>query len=186
VSAFEGISAQTVGVIVDINEENVPELRSALSGVMGVFMLEAKVLNAFVVGILGRITAFPVLVAALSLIVGGVVIANSVALSTIERRKEIAVMKTVGVHRERVLGMLLLENGIMGFIGGLLGVGLGLIGLSLSLGSLNSAGGGGGAIIPYGTALLLMLLCVIIALVAAVTTAWGASGEKPLNVLRYE
>ncbi len=186
VSAFGEISAQTVGVIVDINEENVPQLRSALSGVMGVFMLEAKVLNAFVVGILGRITAFPVLVAALSLIVGGVVIANSVALSTIERRKEIAVMKTVGVHRERVLGMLLLENGIMGFIGGLLGVGLGLFGLSLSLASLNSAGGGGGAVIPYGTALLLMVLCVLIALVAAVTTAWGASGEKPLNVLRYE
>jgi hypothetical protein len=25
-----------------------------------------------------------------------------------------------------------------------------------------------------------------VALIAALTTAWGASGEKPLNVLRYE
>ena len=31
-----------------------------------------------------------------------------------------------------------------------------------------------------------MGLCVLIALVAAIVTAWGASGEKPLNVLRYE
>lgn len=172
----------SVGVILDINEDNIPELRNALSKIPGVFMIEARLLNIFINAILGQLTAMPILVTALSLIVGGVVIANSVALATIERRKEIAVMKTVGVQRERVLGMLLLENAIMGFIGGLLGVGLGLIGLALSISQLPGAG----SIIPYGTALLLMLLCVGIALVAAMTTAWGASGEKPLNVLRYE
>jgi ABC-type antimicrobial peptide transport system permease subunit len=79
--------------------------------------------------------------------------------------------------------MLLLENGLMGLIGGLIGVGLGVLMLTIML----SIGGGGlGNIIPYGTALLLMLLCILVALVAATTTAWGASGEKPLNVLRYE
>jgi ABC-type antimicrobial peptide transport system permease subunit len=172
----------SVGVILDINEDNIPELRSALSKIPGVFMIEARLLNVFVNAILGQLTAMPILVTALSLIVGGVVIANSVALATIERRKEIAIMKTVGVQRGRVLGMLLLENAIMGFIGGLLGVGLGLIGLAISLSQLPGAS----SIIPYGTAFLLMMLCVGIALVAAITTAWGASGEKPLNVLRYE
>ncbi|MCL4252738.1 MAG: FtsX-like permease family protein, partial [Anaerolineae bacterium] len=172
----------SVGVILDINEDNIPELRNALSRIPGVFMIEARLLNIFINAILGQLTAMPILVTALSLIVGGVVIANSVALATIERRKEIAVMKTVGVQRERVLGMLLLENAIMGFIGGLLGVGLGLMGLALSISQLPGAG----SIIPYGTAFLLMMLCVGIALVAAMTTAWGASGEKPLNVLRYE
>ena len=180
--SLEGVNPFSVGVILDINEDNIPELRSALSKIPGVFMIEAKLLNIFINAILGQLTAMPILVTALSLIVGGVVIANSVALSTIERRKEIAVMKTVGVHRERVLGMLLLENAIMGFIGGLLGVGLGLIGLVLSISALPNSS----SIIPYGTAFLLMTLCVVIALVAAVTTAWGASGEKPLNVLRYE
>ena len=180
--ALEGVNPFSVGVILDINENNIPELRSALSKIPGVFMIEAKLLNIFINAILGQLTAMPILVTALSLIVGGVVIANSVALSTIERRKEIAVMKTVGVHRERVLGMLLLENAIMGFIGGLLGVGLGLIGLVLSISALPNSS----SIIPYGTAFLLMTLCVVIALVAAITTAWGASGEKPLNVLRYE
>jgi putative ABC transport system permease protein len=120
------------------------------------------------------------MVALLGLVVGGVVIANSVALTTMERRREIAVMKSVGLQRERVLGMLLLENGILGFIGGLLGVGISLLALIILLAV------GGGLVIPYGTALLLMLLCVLVALIAAGTTAWGASGEKPLNVLRYE
>ncbi len=180
--SVEGVQPFSVGVVLNINEDNIPELRNALSKIPGVFMIEARFLNIFINAILGQLTAMPILVTALSLIVGGVVIANSVALATIERRKEIAVMKTVGVQRERVLGMLLLENAIMGFIGGLLGVGLGLIGLAISISQLPGAG----SIIPYGTAFLLMLMCVGIALVAAMTTAWGASGEKPLNVLRYE
>ena len=91
-------------------------------------------------------------------------------------------MKAVGLQRERVLGMLLLENGLMGLIGGLIGVGLGVLMLVILL----SFSGGLANVIPYGTALLLMLLCILVALVAAATTAWGASGEKPLNVLRYE
>jgi putative ABC transport system permease protein len=100
-------------------------------------------------------------------------------LSTLERRREIAIMKSIGLQRERVLGMLLLENSILGFIGGLLGVGLGLLGLLILLqGAVQN--------VPFGTAFLLMLLCIAVALIAALTTAWGASGEKPLNVLRYE
>jgi ABC-type antimicrobial peptide transport system permease subunit len=39
---------------------------------------------------------------------------------------------------------------------------------------------------PYLTALGLTALCVAIALLAALASAWDASGEKPLNVLRYE
>jgi len=118
----------------------------------------------------------------LGLVVGGVVIANSVALTTMERRKEIAVMKSVGLQRERVLFMILLENGILGLIGGLIGVGIGLVGLVFAVSTFQ----GPSQAIPFGTAFVLMLLCIGVALLAAVTTAWGASGEKPLNVLRYE
>jgi len=66
----------------------------------------------------------------------------------------------------------------------LIGVGLGGIGLLFLL--IQSFGGELGRSIPYVTALELMGLCVLIALAAAILTAWRASGEKPLNVLRYE
>jgi len=112
------------------------------------------------------------------------VIANSVALTTLERRREIGIMKAVGLQRERVLGMLLLEYGLMGLIGGLIGILIG--GVSLLYVLVQVFGGQLGEVIPYGTAAILMFLCVGIALFAAILTAWGASGEKPLNVLRYE
>jgi putative ABC transport system permease protein len=176
------IQPNNVMVMANVTEENIPDLRRQLSRAPGTFVVETSVFARLLTGLLGTFTAFPTMVALLGLIVGGVVIANSVALTTMERRREIAVMKAVGLQRERVLGMLLLENGLMGLIGGLIGVGLGVLMLVIML----SFSGGIGNVIPYGTALLLMLLCILVALIAAATTAWGASGEKPLNVLRYE
>lgn len=172
----------SINVVVDIDEAFVGELRQQVSQLSGAFLFDAAILSQIVEALLGTFTAFPTMVAALGLVVGGVVIANSVALTTMERRKEIAVMKSVGLQRERVLGMILLENGVMGLIGGLIGVGIGIVGLIafVVLGELPID------TIPWDTAFLLMGLCIIVALSAALTSAWGASGEKPLNVLRYE
>lgn len=182
-SAFpDTIDPSTVSIFADIVDEQLPALRRALADVNGVFALETAIFTRLITSLLGTFTAFPSLVAALGLVVGGVVIANSVALSTMERRSEIAVMKAVGLQRERVLGMLLLENGILGFIGGLIGVGIGLVALI----GLATASGVPLDAIPWGSAFLLMLLCVGVAIFAAMTSAWAASGEKPLTVLRYE
>jgi ABC-type antimicrobial peptide transport system permease subunit len=172
----------SIAVLVDIDESQLPALRRALGDIPGSFAIDINVFTRLITSLLGAFTAFPTLVAALGLIVGGVVIANSVALATMERRHEIAVMKSVGLQRERVLGMLLLENSILGFIGGLMGVGYGLIALAI----FTTQTGVGLTTIPFGTAFLLMLLCVAVALIAAITSAWDASGEKPLTVLRYE
>ena len=171
-----------VSAIVDIDEAQIGALRRSMSEMVGVFVLEVRFLNDLINRIIDQFTSFPILVATLALFTGGVVIANSVALSTLERRREIGIMKAVGLQRERVLGMLLLEYGLMGFIGGLIGVGIGAVMLFM----LFTVGFGGEQGPASLGALSLMGLCVVIALFAAVLTAWGASGEKPLNVLRYE
>ena len=179
-----GVTPTQINTVVDITEEQIPALRRLVSDIPGTFVLETRFLNDVVNSLIDQFTAFPILVAALALFTGGVVIANSVALSTLERRREIAVMKAVGLQRERVLGMLLLENAVMGLTGGLIGVGIGVAILAVLLAGF--FGGTLGDMIPYGTAFALMGVCVGVALVAAVLPVWGASGEKPLNVLRYE
>lgn len=176
------VQPTSIVTMVDIADEQIPELRRQLGAVPGTFVLETAFFTKLLTSLLGTFTAFPTMVALLGLIVGGVVIANSVALATLERRREIAVMKAVGLQRERVLGMLLLENAVLGLIGGLVGVGIGLLALIMLL----SLGGGAAQAIPFGSALVLMGVCILVALIAAATTAWGASGERPLNVLRYE
>lgn len=177
----EGMPPSQIRMTANIQEDQISKLRRSLGELPQTFLLETEAINRLILAFVGQFTAFPLLVALLGLIVGGIVIANSVALSTMERRREIAIMKSIGLQRERVLGLLLLENSVLGLIGGLIGVGLGLVGLVILLGQ-NAPD----VPLPIGTAFILMGLCVVVALVAAMTTAWGASGEKPLNVLRYE
>ncbi|MGJ3240295.1 MAG: ABC transporter permease [Anaerolineae bacterium] len=178
----EGIAPTSVSVFADVEDAQLPAMRRELSEIQGTFALETAIFTRLISSLLDTFTAFPSLIAGLGLVVGGVVIANSVALATMERRNEIAVMKAVGLQRERVLGMLLLENSILGLIGGLIGVGSGLVAVvifaQLADVPLDT--------VPWFSAFSLMMLCVGVAVLAAITSAWAASGEKPLTVLRYE
>lgn len=177
-----GITSDNIMFTASIDKSNVNRVRQEMSSIFGVVVFDTRNIEQLVTKLVAQFRAFPSVVAILGLIVGGVVIANSVALATMERRKEIAVMKSVGLQRERVLAMLLLENGLLGFVGGLLGVGSGLLILVIIAPMVNLPL----TVIPYGVAFLLMSVCVVVAILAALTTAWGASSEKPLNVLRYE
>ena len=183
-NAFEDCEPNEVLAVADAKEAHIRDVRRSLSELPGVFVIETRFINDLINRLVNQFTSFPLLVATLALFTGGVVIANSVALSTMERRREIGVMKAVGLQRERVLGMLLLENGLMGLIGGLIGVGVSFVILVLILTQVFE--GELGEAIPYGIAFALMGLCILISLVAAIVSVWAASGEKPLNVLRYE
>ncbi|MGB7341617.1 MAG: FtsX-like permease family protein [Phototrophicaceae bacterium] len=178
----DSVAPGTISIFADVLDEQIPTLRRELSSVNGAFALETAIFTRLITSLLGTFTAFPTLVAGLGLVVGGVVIANSVALATMERRSEIAVMKAVGLQRERVLGMILLENGILGMIGGLIGVGIGLVGVIF----FAQSSGVPLDAVPWLSAFGLMMLCVGVAVLAAISSAWSASGEKPLTVLRYE
>jgi len=64
-------------------------------------------------------------IAAISLIVGGVGIANTMFMAVTERTQEIGVMKAVGATERDILEVFLIESGLMGLIGGILGAILG-------------------------------------------------------------
>lgn len=183
-AAFEGYDPTQVFAVADVRESELKRVRRSVAEVPGTFVIETRFVNDLVNRLVDQFTSFPILVAILALFTGGFVIANSVALSTMERRREIGVMKAVGLQRERVLGMLLLENGLVGVIGGLIGVGISFVIMLFILYQMFE--GDLGDKIPYGIAFVLMGLCILISLVAAIASVWTASGEKPLNTLRYE
>src|SRR5205823_12961113 len=74
-----------------------------------------------------KLVLFPEIIAALSLFAGAVIIANTVALAMLERRREIGIMKAVGAKRRSIVQFLLVENAIVGFIGAGAGVLLAMI-----------------------------------------------------------
>lgn len=76
-------------------------------------------------------------IAAISLIVGGIGIANIMYASVLERTKEIGVMKAIGAKNKDVLYVFLVESGLLGLVGGVLGA---LLGLGLAFGISSIAG----------------------------------------------
>ncbi len=68
-------------------------------------------------------------IAAISLVVGGVGIMNTMYTSVLERTPEIGIMKAIGARNSDILWIYLIESGFLGAIGGAIGI---AIGLSLS------------------------------------------------------
>ncbi len=83
-----------------------------------------EILNSFK-AILNIITYFLAGVAAISLLVGGIGIANTMYTSVLERTKEIGVMKAIGAKNSDILTIFLIESGLLGLIGATIGVLLG-------------------------------------------------------------
>jgi len=81
------------------------------------------------------ITAFLGGIAAISLVVGAIGISNTMLTSVLERTREIGILKAIGAKKKDVLTMFIAESSIMSFIGGLIGllVGLGLAQLIITL-----------------------------------------------------
>lgn len=78
--------------------------------------------------IAGTFNVFLVLVAGISLLAGGFVIANIMLISVSERRGEIGLRKAVGARRRHIRGQFLLEAVTVTLVGGVLGILLGFAG----------------------------------------------------------
>jgi putative ABC transport system permease protein len=67
-----------------------------------------------------------VTISAISLIVGGVGIMNSMYTSVLERTHEIGIMKAIGARNSHIMAIFLIESGLYGLVGGIAGISIGL------------------------------------------------------------
>jgi putative ABC transport system permease protein len=136
-------------------------------------------------------------VGAIALLVAAIGIANTMAMSILERTREIGLMKAVGATNRDVLAIFLGEAAGIGFIGGLGGVIIGwLAGQGINVIALvylaNQAGQQGGAppsiavYTPFWLPLFALVFSTIIGMISGFYPALRAATMIPVIALKYE
>ncbi|MCK5627625.1 ABC transporter permease [Candidatus Bathyarchaeota archaeon] len=137
---------------------------------------------------LGAFTGFISAIAGVSMFVGAVGIITTLYTSVMERTREIGLLKALGCGKRNILFMFLSESMTIGFIGGLLGLLLGLGG-AYALIAIMPFGRGGMSFTPYFVPINLLQIFILsftLSIIAGLYPAWRASKLTPIEALRKE
>lgn len=120
-----------------------------------------------------------------AVVIGSIIVANTMWMSVMERTREIGVLRAVGWARRRVMGMILVEAVGVGLlaclVGSLLGAGLAELAANMPVtGSFISPDFGP---VPF---LLALAVAVVLSVLGALAPAWRAGRISPAEALRYE
>ncbi|MEN9235797.1 MAG: ABC transporter permease [Gloeomargarita sp. GMQP_bins_120] len=141
---------------------------------------QGDIISAFT-AITGLLTVMVGAIAAISLVVGGIGIANIMLVSVVERTREIGIRKAVGATEGAILHQFLTEAILVSLCGGLVGLLLGILAAWGAAQLLN---------IPFVLApwaiTAALLLSAVVGLVAGVAPAQYAARLDPIVALRTE
>jgi putative ABC transport system permease protein len=131
--------------------------------------------------VVGLFTVMVGAIAGISLVVGGIGIANIMLVSVVERTREIGIRKAVGATKKAILSQFLTEAVVVSTFGGSLGVGLGI---ALAYGAATIFA------FPFVVSLWAIAagfgLSIIVGLLAGVIPARSAAGLDPIMALRSD
>jgi putative ABC transport system permease protein len=145
-------------------------------------LLSRADLNTEMKGAIENLFAFVVATAGLALVAGGVLIANSVGLAMLERRREMGIFKAIGYSSARILSGIAVEYALLGLVAGVAGMGA----VALAFGVINRIRPAARLVLDPVQAPVMIAAAMAIALASAVTVAWHPTHARPLDVLRQE
>ena len=132
------------------------------------------IFNAILVGI-----------ALISLAVGGLSVINTMAMSVAERTREIGIKRAIGGSRRRIVGELVAESALIGFLGGVIGLILGA-GVAWLGNELGRESGFLLFLLTPATAVTAVAFSTILGALAGLVPAMHAARLDPVTALRYE
>jgi ABC-type antimicrobial peptide transport system permease subunit len=131
-------------------------------------------------------------VGTIALIVAALGIINTMVMSILERTREIGIMKAVGGGENDIRGIFFVEAGVIGFVGGIFGLGLGWLVTRIAnvIANVVMAKQGGPSMdffyIPPWLILGAMAFSVCVSLLAGLYPAMRASRVNPVEALRHD
>jgi putative ABC transport system permease protein len=141
---------------------------------------QADIVNTFST-VVGSMTLMVVAIAGISLLVGGIGIANIMLVSVVERTREIGIRKAVGATYAAILSQFLAESVLISILGGAIGM---ISGISIAFGAATILK------FPFVISVLSVVvgfgLSFLVGLVAGVIPARNAAKLDPIAALRSD
>ncbi|MFH1785035.1 MAG: ABC transporter permease [Candidatus Micrarchaeota archaeon] len=143
-------------------------------------VISSDYINETIGSLLGTLSVFLLFITLIATFVGGIGIMNTMLMGVLERVREIGILKAVGATEFNILSIFIFESGIIGFMGG-------IIGLVLGLAILFIAGEFG---VPYWVRLRIFAFAFVfsafVGIIAGIIPARQAAKMDPVDALRYE
>ena len=131
--------------------------------------------------VMGILRTALVLIAGISLLVGGIGIMNIMLVSVTERTKEIGIRKSLGAKKRHIMQQFVIEAGTVSGIGGIFGILLGGV-VAYLMGTLL-----GITVVPSVTAVVVSFsVSVAIGIIFGFLPAKNAANLNPIDALRFE
>ena len=121
------------------------------------------------------------LIASISLLVGGIGVMNIMLVSVTERTREIGLKKAIGARKKKILCQFLTEAAVLTSIGGILGVFFGVL-MSLIISKLSHTP----MSISIPASILAVLFSMLIGIIFGLLPSIKAANLNPIDALRYE
>ncbi len=177
------------GVDIDLVAKQIEYQLSQQKAVENFSVLTPEKIGNIVGNVLSIIELVLVVIAFISLVVGAVGIMNTMYTSVLERTKQIGIMKAVGASSDDVLTLFLIESGVLGAVGGVMGIIFGIV-MAWGVGFAAAAFGVSGlfsfASLDLFQFFVILVITFITGVLSGILPARQAARMEPAEALRYE
>ncbi len=121
----------------------------------------------------------------MAIVIGAVIVTNTMWMSVHERTREIGVLRALGWSKRGIMGMILIESAGVGMVACVVGcvLGVGLAELTTHMPMMNQFVSPTYDAVPF---LLAFAVALLLSLLGAAAPAWRAARISPVEALRYE